>query len=314
MPTLTSIDNIKIGLQYLIPKTMLSRLIGKLASMPLGIVTTTIIKWFIKRYHVNMQEALYEEAATYATFNDFFTRPLKPQMRPIDTDANILCHPVDGKVSQLGSIEQGSIFQAKGHRFDLQALVGGQAKDAESFQNGIFANIYLAPRDYHRIHMPIDGTLTKMIFVPGELFSVNPFTAANVPNLFARNERVIAFFDTAIGPMAMVLVGATIVASIETVWAGTVAPQQQQVAHWHYQSQPTTPVVLKKGEEMGRFKLGSTVILLFGANAVENFVDGLQANTQTTMGTPMAHIKTNVPNNFQSNTASRQPEAVLATN
>lgn len=311
MSTLTFIDNVKISLQYMLPKTMLSRLTGKLASMPLGIVTTNIIKWFINRYQVNMQEALHEEADAYATFNDFFTRPLKPHVRPIDTDPNILCHPVDGKVSQLGEIKQGRIFQAKGHHFELQTLVGGQATDAKPFQNGVFANIYLAPKDYHRIHMPIDGTLTKMIFVPGELFSVNPLTAANVPNLFARNERVVAFFETAIGPMAMVLVGATIVASIETVWAGTVAPQEQQVAHWHYQSQANTPITLKKGEEMGRFKLGSTVILLFGANAIDNFADGLQANTDTIMGTPMAQIQKHTSVNFQNSTTTRQPEAAL---
>ncbi len=208
-----------------------------------------------------MQEAAEESPAAYKTFNEFFTRPLKEGIRPIDEDENGICHPVDGAISQFGKIEGDNIFQAKGHDYSLTILLGGKPELAEPFKGGQFATIYLAPSDYHRIHMPINGKLTDSLHVPGELFSVNPLTAENVPGLFARNERVVALFDTPAGKLAMVLVGATVVASIETVWAGTITPPAGKVVqHWHHSENNIT---FEKGDEMGRFKLGSTVILCF---------------------------------------------------
>ncbi|MBB1356440.1 archaetidylserine decarboxylase, partial [Pseudoalteromonas sp. SR45-5] len=248
----------------------ISRVVGKLAAAKAGALTTTLIKLFIKQYKVDMSEAQYPDPAHYKSFNEFFTRPLKDGMRPMVEDSNIIIHPVDGAISQLGDIVDGQLIQAKGHDYSLQALLGGSQDDTTPFLGGKFATIYLAPKDYHRIHMPIDGTLSKMIYVPGDLFSVNPLTAQNVPNLFARNERVVAIFETEIGPLAMVLVGATIVASIETIWAGTVTPPAgSDVFSWKYPTTGDNAITLKKGEEMGRFKLGSTVVLAWGADKAE---------------------------------------------
>ncbi|MEP6588159.1 MAG: archaetidylserine decarboxylase, partial [Polaromonas sp.] len=200
---------------------------------------------------------------SYATFNDFFTRALKPGARPL-ADADLVC-PVDGAISQFGAIEHDQIFQAKGHNYSTTALVGGDAALAAHYQNGHFATIYLSPKDYHRIHMPCDGRLSRMIYVPGELFSVNPVTARGVPGLFARNERVVCVFESARGPFVLALVGATIVGSMATVWHGVVNPPRGKVVReWRYPASPGQPeVFLKQGEEMGRFLLGSTVVLLF---------------------------------------------------
>lgn len=267
------LDWFKINLQYVLPKHLLSRLVGKLAAAQAGWLTTALIKLFIKHYNVNMSEALYSDPKHYKSFNEFFTRPLKEGARPIEGNPDTLVHTVDGAVSQFGKIRHDSIFQAKGHDYSLTTLLGGNPALSNTFKDGQFATVYLAPRDYHRIHMPIDGTLTDMVYVPGELFSVNPLTAQNIPGLFARNERVVAFFDTPVGKMAMVLVGATIVASIETVWAGTVSPPAgKNVQHWTYQKDSEASVSLKRGEEMGRFKLGSTVVICFEKDAV-NFTD-----------------------------------------
>ena len=277
-------------MQYAMPKHFLSRMVGKLAAARLGGLTTWLIKLFIKQYKIDMSEAQYSDPAHYKTFNEFFTRPLKEGVRPLNNESDIIAHPVDGAISQLGAIVDGQLIQAKGHDYSLQALLGGSEQDTAPFLGGEFATIYLAPKDYHRIHMPIDGTLSKMIYVPGDLFSVNPLTAQNVPNLFARNERVVAIFDTEIGPLAMVLVGATIVASIETVWAGTVTPPAgKDVFSWNYPTTGDNAITLKKGEEMGRFKLGSTVILAWGANQAEILADQ-QPETVTRMGTPFATI------------------------
>ncbi|MDN3379000.1 MULTISPECIES: archaetidylserine decarboxylase [unclassified Pseudoalteromonas] len=285
-----SLDKFKITMQYAMPKHFLSRMVGKLAAARLGGLTTWLIKLFIKQYKIDMSEAQYSDPAHYKTFNEFFTRPLKKGVRPLNAEADIIAHPVDGAISQLGAIVDGQLIQAKGHDYSLQALLGGSEQDTAPFLGGEFATIYLAPKDYHRIHMPIDGTLSKMIYVPGDLFSVNPLTAQNVPNLFARNERVVAIFDTEIGPLAMVLVGATIVASIETVWAGTVTPPAgKDVFSWNYPTTGDNAITLKKGEEMGRFKLGSTVILAWGANQAEILADQ-QPETVTRMGTPFAKI------------------------
>lgn len=285
-------DKLKVALQYVMPKHLLSRLVGKLAAAQAGALTTNVIKWFIKQYKIDMSEAAQSEPEAYKSFNDFFTRELKPGVRPLCSDEDMIVHPVDGAVSQCGPIEEGRIFQAKGHHFTSLALLGDQAGDAKRFEGGDFATIYLAPKDYHRIHMPIKGTLSKMTYVPGELFSVNPLTAQNVPGLFARNERVVAIFETEIGPMAMVLVGATIVASIETVWAGTVTPPTgKQVFTWDYPTEGPEAITLDKGEEMGRFKLGSTVVMLFAKDALEAFADGVKPEAVTRMGRPFAKIR-----------------------
>jgi phosphatidylserine decarboxylase len=281
------LDWLKVNLQYVTPKHLLSRAVGLLAAAEMGSVTTFFIKAFIKQYNVDMTEALYEDPAHYRSFNAFFTRPLKPEARTINNDENVLIHAVDGTVSQFGDINSDSIFQAKGHDFSLTTLLGGKPEIAAPYKNGKFATIYLAPRDYHRIHMPVEGTLTDMIYVPGELFSVNPLTAQNIPGLFARNERVVALFDTPVGKMAMVLVGATIVASIETVWAGTVTPPAgKNVQHWSYEKDSEAAVKLAKGDELGRFKLGSTIVVCFEKDMI-NF-DDLAPGMVTRLGEPMA--------------------------
>lgn len=285
-------DKVKIALQYIMPKHLLSRLVGKLAAAELGAVTTAGIKWFIKQYKIDMSEAAQSDPEFYKTFNDFFTRALKPGIRPMSDDPQYIVHPVDGAVSQCGPIKDGQIFQAKGHEYSSLALLGDQADDAKRFEEGDFATIYLAPKDYHRIHMPVTGTLSKMTYVPGDLFSVNPLTAENVPGLFARNERVVAIFETEIGPIAMVLVGATIVASIETVWAGTVTPPTgKNVFTWEYPTKGPEALTIEKGAEMGRFKLGSTVVMLFAKDALDEFADGVNPKAVTRMGQPFAKIE-----------------------
>ncbi len=252
-------DSFKVSLQYLLPKQALTALAGKIASARGGGWTTWLITWFIGKYGVNMAEAANPDPASYKSFNEFFTRPLKPGARPL-AQADWVC-PVDGAISQLGPIERDQIFQAKGHHYSTTALVGGDAQLAAQFQDGHFACIYLSPRDYHRIHMPCDGRLKRMIYVPGDLFSVNPVTAQGVPGLFARNERVVCEFDTPHGPLVQVLVGATIVGSMATAWHGVVNPPRlPKVREWRYAE---GEVVLQQGDEMGRFLLGSTVVLLF---------------------------------------------------
>ena len=245
--------------QYFVPKRALTAFAGWVASPERGWVTTKIIRRFVRKYGVNMDEALDSNIASYASFNDFFTRALKPGARPLATSD--LISPVDGAISQFGPISGDQIFQAKGHRYSTAALVGGDAALAARFNNGSFATLYLSPKDYHRIHMPCDGRLTQMIYVPGDLFSVNPTTARGVPGLFARNERVVCVFESAHGPFVLVLVGATIVGSMATVWHGLVSPPRlPDVRTWNYADQK---VELKRGDEMGRFLLGSTVVLLF---------------------------------------------------
>ena len=249
--------------QYLIPKQALTAFAGYVAGRERGWVTTEIIRRFVAKYQVNMGEALNSDIASYPTFNDFFTRALKPGARPL-ADAELIC-PVDGAISQFGAIEHDQIFQAKGHRFSTTAVVGGDATLSAQYQDGSFATIYLSPKDYHRIHMPCDGRLRRMIYVPGDLFSVNPVTARGVPGLFARNERVVCVFESARGPFVLILVGATIVGSMATVWHGVVNPPRGgAVREWHYPASAEQPAVeLKQGDEMGRFLLGSTVVLLF---------------------------------------------------
>lgn len=252
-------DRLAVLPQYLFPKQALTSLAGKFASAQLGGLTTAAIRRFVARYRVNMAEAANPDIGSYATFNDFFTRALKDGARPL-ADADLIC-PVDGAISQFGPIAKDQVFQAKGHSYSTTALVGGDASLGTRFENGHFATLYLSPRDYHRIHMPCAGELTRMIHVPGDLFSVNPTTARGVPGLFARNERVVCFFESAQGPFVLVLVGATIVGSMATVWHGQVNPPRPgTLRQWDY---APGQVSLQKGEEMGRFLLGSTVVMLF---------------------------------------------------
>jgi len=252
-------DRFAVLPQYLLPKQALTALAGKFASAQAGALTTAAIRWFVRRYGVNMAEAANPDIAGYASFNEFFTRPLKEGARPL-ADADFIC-PVDGAISQFGAIERDRIFQAKGHAYTTAALVGGDAALAARFENGHFATLYLSPKDYHRIHMPCAGKLRRMIHVPGELFSVNPVTARGVPGLFARNERVVCVFEGEFGPFVMALVGATIVGSMATVWHGLVNPPRPgHLREWRYEDQDLR---YGQGAEMGRFLLGSTVVMLF---------------------------------------------------
>jgi len=256
--------NITVLTQYLLPKQAITALAGKLAHLKGGKVTTAVIRWFVKRYNVNMNEAANPDISSYQSFNAFFTRPLTPNARPL-ADAKFIC-PVDGAISQFGHIEQDQILQAKGHHYTTTALVGGDASTAKQYENGLFACLYLSPKDYHRIHMPCDGRLLRMTYVPGDLFSVNPTTAQGVPGLFARNERVVCEFTSEQhGKFVMVLVGATIVGSMATVWHDATGgiinpPRLPTIKTWSYADKS---ISLKQGEEMGRFLLGSTVVMLF---------------------------------------------------
>jgi phosphatidylserine decarboxylase len=252
-------DRLAVLFQYLLPKQALTALAGRFASARAGALTTAVIRRFVRRYGVNMAEAANPDIGSYPSFNEFFTRPLKSDARPL-AQADFIC-PVDGAISQFGVIARDRIFQAKGHDYSTTALIGGDADLASQFENGHFATLYLSPRDYHRIHMPCAGRLIRMIHVPGDLFSVNPVTARGVPGLFARNERVVCIFEGEAGPFVMVLVGATIVGSMATVWHGVVNPPRPgRLREWRYEDQQLR---FRQGDEMGRFLLGSTVVMLF---------------------------------------------------
>ena len=252
--------------QYLLPKRGLTQFAGRVARAQGGRATTRLIRWFVGKYGVDMSEAENPDIASYASFNDFFGRPLKPGVRPL-ADADFIS-PVDGAISQFGAIDDHHILQAKGHRFTTTQLLAGDAALADRFRHGSFANLYLSPKDYHRLHMPCAGRLQRMIYVPGALFSVNPTTARGVPGLFARNERVVCVFDSEThGRFVMVLVGATIVGSMATTWHGVVNPRRTGViAEWEYADRS---IALEQGEEMGRFLLGSTVIMLFEKDVID---------------------------------------------
>lgn len=280
-------DRLFVLSQYLLPHHLLSRLIGCAAECRVGWFKNRLIGWFAKQYGVNMSEAQTEDLSAFAHFNDFFTRALKADVRPLNSTLGAVLSPADGAVSQLGKIEQGRIFQAKGHSFSAIELLGGDTQRASAFMGGDFATIYLSPKDYHRVHMPLAGTLTEMVYVPGRLFSVNQTTAQNVPELFARNERVVCLFDTERGPMAVVLVGAMIVASIETVWAGLVTPPKRHLKTFKYDEAARAPIHLEKGAELGRFKLGSTAIVLFGPEQVQ-WAEEFAANSPVQMGQRLA--------------------------
>ena len=275
-------DRFKVLPQYLLPKRAMTRLAGRIASKPRGGMTTATIRRFVARYGVDMGEAAEPNITAYATFNDFFTRALKPGARPL-ADAPLIC-PVDGAISQVGRIQGDQVFQAKGQAFSTTALVGGDAQLAAKFQDGLFANLYLSPKDYHRIHMPAAGRLLRMVHVPGALFSVNPTTARGVPGLFARNERVVCVFENdTLGTWVLVLVGATIVGSMTTVWHGAVS-RRGPVREWDY---PPGQVTLAQGDEMGRFLLGSTVVMLFEKSELQ-FNPAWQPGGSIRMGEWMA--------------------------
>lgn len=278
----TFIDYLKALPQYLMPGHLVSRLIHNFTRIRNPGIKNPFTRWFIRHFDINLDEAVESEPSAFEHFNAFFTRALKPGVRPIvEGDDTIAC-PVDGAISQAEPIRDGRVFQAKGHDYSLETLLGGSAERAAPFQDGIFTTIYLSPRDYHRIHMPVTGILREMVHVPGRLFSVNPATTRVIPGLFARNERVVSIFDTEFGPMAMVKVGAVNVGSVETVWAGEVTPPAGRVVRrWHYEGDEA--VTLQKGEEMGRFNMGSTVILVFGPDVAE-WAEGVRADEKVRLG------------------------------
>ena len=273
--------------QYPLPHHPLSRLMGQLTHCRNPAFKNFFIRSITKAYNVNLDEAQEPDIDAYGCFNEFFTRPLKPGARPLTDVPGAIACPADGFVSQVGDIREGQILQAKGMDYSVETLLGGNAQRAAPFLGGEFATIYLSPRDYHRLHMPLAGTLREMIHVPGRLFSVNDATARGVPNLFARNERVVAIFDTEAGPMALILVGAIFVASIETVWHGVVTPpSSSQVQTWQYNDQP---IKLARGEEMGRFNMGSTIIVLFGKDAI-HWSETLIPGSVTRMGEAIGQV------------------------
>lgn len=280
-------DRLAVLPQYLLPKQALTLLAGRVARAQAGAITTRLIAWFVRRYRVNMTEAANPDIASYASFNDFFTRALNDGARPL-AQADFIC-PVDGAISQFGGIQGQQIFQAKGHQYSCTALVGGDAALAAQFEHGHFATLYLSPRDYHRIHMPCAGRLMRMIYVPGDLFSVNPTTARGVPGLFARNERVVCVFERphGAGPFVLVLVGATIVGSMATTWHGTVnAPRPGKLSEWRYENEC---IELRQGDEMGRFLLGSTVVMLFPQGPLQ-FNPAWQPGAAIRLGEAMAEL------------------------
>lgn len=256
-----------ILVQHLVPQHLLSRLAGVLAEATTPWLKNLLITRFIRRYGVDMGEAEFPGAADYPSFNAFFTRALKAGARPLPAEPTTIVSPADGVVSAAGDITGDTLLQAKGKTFSLTALLGGDATMAEQFKDGAYVTVYLSPKDYHRVHMPLAGTLQSMTYVPGKLFSVNQATSESIDDLFARNERAVCLFDTGAGPMAVILVGAMIVAAIDTVWAGQVAPSPAGITTTDYARQQPA-VQIARGEEMGRFRLGSTVIVLFGPGAV----------------------------------------------
>ena len=286
---LTYWQRIKIAFQYAMPQLYLTQLAGWFAKQNWGTVTHIAIKLFAKKYNVDMNEAAKPHFSDYANFNEFFIRKLKEDARKINENPTALCLPADGRISQLGHIDHDLLLQAKGHHFSLRDLLAGDDELTETFKNGEFATTYLSPRDYHRVHMPCDGTLRKMIYVPGELFSVNPFLNTHIPNLLARNERVICVFDTEFGAMVQILVGATITASISTLWAGVInPPRPNEVKTWTYSGE--TAIHLTKGQEMGAFQLGSTVINLFQKDRVK-LADYLSVDSPTRVGEILGYKK-----------------------
>lgn len=278
------LNQLKAIIQYLLPKQLITVIFGWLAKKPLGKVTTWLIKSFCKLYKIDLSEAKISNITEYKTFNDFFARELKDDARPIDTSDNSVVMPADGILSQFGNIQDNQLLQAKGHTYTLESLLACHPDMIQFFKNGAYATTYLSPKNYHRFHMPCDGILREMIYVPGSLFSVSKATTESIPNIFARNERVICLFETEFGPMAQILVGATIVGSIEVEWEGIITPPREGIMkRWTYSGE----IKLSKGQDMGCFKLGSTVITLFASNAVE-FPSELKLGDTTRVGKKLA--------------------------
>ncbi len=278
-------DQLFALLQYFLPQHLISRCVGWLASSRQAWLREPLIRQFIRSYDVDMSEAEREDPNSYLSFNDFFTRALKPGARALPADEHAICCPADGCISQIGRLQGELLLQAKGRSFSLLELIGGDAQLAQSFSNGLFATIYLSPRDYHRVHMPLAGTLRRMIHIPGDLFSVNAATTREVARLFARNERLVCIFETAAGPMALILVGAMIVASIETVWSGLVTPRGRRPQTFYYQDR-APHIELERGAEMGRFLLGSTAIILLPEHAAA-WAPTLSAGCSVRMGSAL---------------------------
>lgn len=284
VPTVTLGDHLRNLPQYLWPQRLLTRLTYRLTRNEWPWFKNALIRAFIRHFQVDMEQALQKDVQAYPHFNAFFTRALKPDARPVAAGEGVICCPVDGAVSQMGMATEDTLLQAKGQRFSVTALLGGDPQRAAPFQGGAFATLYLSPRDYHRIHMPLTGSLREMVHIPGRLFSVSPLTTRMISHLFAKNERLVTVFDTALGPMAVVLVGAINVASIETVWAGVITPPLAETQRgWRYPSSTTERVQLDKGQELGRFNMGSTVILLFGRTKVI-WESAMQTGTAVRMG------------------------------
>lgn len=278
-------DQLFLFFQKILPKRFLTEMLGKLAEIKGGGMTTSFISYFIKRYGVNMNEAVHSDPSFYKTFNDFFTREIKAELRPLATAQ--LISPVDGAISQVGEIQNEQIYQAKGKAFTTKALLGGDPTLAQYFTNGLFATLYLSPKDYHRIHMPCAGRLKSMSYIPGDLYSVNPLTARSIDELFARNERVVCVFEGDDGPFVMILVGATVVGSIATTWHGRVnSPRPQAIRRWDYDGN----LLLEQGAEMGRFLLGSTVVMLFPQNESYQLESSWQPEKTIKMGEAMTTL------------------------
>lgn len=269
--------------QYLAPKKLISEIIGFFAKSQNYYIKTFFIKNFQKTYNVNLKEAIYEDVELYSSFNSFFTRELKPESRPIDENINSIICPADGVVSQIGNINSGKIIQAKGIYFNLLSFLGNDKEYFKKFKDGLFSTIYLSPKDYHRVHMPIDGKLSKMVYIPGKLFSVNKITTRSVKNLYSINERLVCFFDTVRGPMSVVLVGAMIVSGITVQWEKSICSKKGKIKRFIYPSIGKDSVFLKKGDEIGRFMLGSTVVICFGKNKI-NWSSNISINSVVKMG------------------------------
>lgn len=282
------IDRIKAWPQYLLPQTLLSSLMYKITRSEISWWKNLFIRWFAKQYQVDLSEAEIEDITAFPTFNAFFTRALKPTARRMVSNANAVLSPVDGAISQFGNIDDTRLFQAKGHEFELAQLLADNEAWCRSFQNGSFITIYLSPKDYHRIHMPVSGTVTQLTYVPGRLFSVSPATTRVIPGLFARNERLLIHFNTPHGEMLLIMVGAIFVSGMETVFTGEITPPHNgPFAHYDYRGKNLT---LEQGDELGRFNMGSTVILLFQENAVE-WQHELAANQKLLLGEQLAMRK-----------------------
>ncbi|HBI21520.1 MAG TPA: phosphatidylserine decarboxylase [Legionella sp.] len=280
-------DHIKTVPQYIAPKRALTAFAGFMANLKVPAIKNYLIHDFIQKYQVNMQEAKEEQVEHYACFNDFFVRHLKAECRPV-ADAGVVS-PVDGVISEIGRITSGRLLQAKGRDYTVSELLACESALSTPFDNGSFATLYLSPKDYHRVHMPMDATLREMIYVPGKLFSVQPTTARVIPRLFARNERLVVFFDTSVGLMAMVLVGATIVGAIGTAWHGDIRRGRQRV-RFDYAGNPAVNTQLQKAAEMGYFKLGSTVVLLFADGERMQWRPDLQAGCGIRFGEALGSV------------------------